>query len=755
MRRFLRVTSWFELVIFALAWLPSQCCAFREQPSSALPAQRITTALPMRVEVWRDADGNGYQVFFAKDGTLDVPQCGQRFFYLEYCNDQTVDAYAAECRRLSLDSVTLPPAATSKTIVSLLHQCPGITGLRLDAEMDVVGGLFNSDGVFKFDGVDDADKKSEVKSWRMGDYRFDDDDEPDSSVFSQLRTLVVLDSRGLATLRGLANAKNLETLQLALCFDLTDIAAVAQFKNLRCLALKGCGGISDLSALRELKNLENLQLYGIPSARVAEPVFGLATLRALVLSVDEGAVELPSPLPLKDLRQLDLGACDDVRNTARLAELPKLQYLAIPGREDVVSALPPMDTLLELRCVGPRAPGDRRVVDMSFAARHRNLQFLAVENCEQVKDVSGLTLLCCLRRLELGHCVNVADFSPISKLHDLEQLDLSDNRQIQDVSFVIGLEHLARLRCVECPQLCDLSGVARCQRLKCLDILACERASDLSPVASLGSLLALNAAACREERPLSRLPKARQATAIQLGFTTDADTPLSLGNTSALRRAYRREDATLAIWLSKDINRLSLLTSMHELQSLDIFGYRGSFDVSTLPNPSGLRTLVIRNCDGLKDLSSLSMLTGLQSLTITECKNLVDISGLARLPGLRRFELTGVHQVSDLSALAHLKDLVSLALATHGNASDLSVLSTLGRLRWLRVSNADRLRSLAVLAGLKHLELLEASNCGGDILALRALSQLRFLRLLDAGHVSESDFAALRKSLPDCAIDIR
>ena len=122
-------------------------------------------------------------------------------------------------------------------------------------------------------------------------------------------------------------------------------------------------------------------------------------------------------------------------------------------------------------------------------------------------------------------------------------------------------------------------------------------------------------------------------------------------------------------------------------------------------------SLTINNGNRLKDISALTSLQNLNELDLPYCQELTDISALSSLKNLNDLNLFQCEELTDISALASLKNLKRLDLSDCYELTDISALSSLMNLNELYLSNCEELTDISALASLENLESLDLSYC--------------------------------------------
>jgi internalin A len=206
---------------------------------------------------------------------------------------------------------------------------------------------------------------------------------------------------------------------------------------------------------------------------------------------------------------------------------------------------------------------------------------LELHDCADLRDLSALSTLTALRKLNLRRCAQIGDLSPLSMLNGLQSLNLEGCRLISDLSPLSALTALHVLNLGRCPQITDLSPLLSLTALKSLDLYGCGQLSDIRPLSALTALQELNLEGC-----------------IQLS----------------------------------DLSPLSTLTALH---SLDLEGCGQVSDLGPLSALVALTSLDLYGCEQITDLTPLLAISALESLELGRCGRVSDLSQLSRLPNLK------------------------------------------------------------------------------------------------------------------------
>ncbi len=126
------------------------------------------------------------------------------------------------------------------------------------------------------------------------------------------------------------------------------------------------------------------------------------------------------------------------------------------------------------------------------------------------------------------------------------------------------------------------------------------------------------------------------------------------------------------------------LSSLINLQDLNLGHCPRISDLAPLSTLTQLRTLNLWNCLQILDLASLSTLTQLQSISLARCQ-ISNLAPLSTLTQLQNLTLRHCIQILDLAPLSTLTQLQNLDLGDSAQISNLTPLSTLTQLRTLNL----------------------------------------------------------------------
>ena len=284
-----------------------------------------------------------------------------------------------------------------------------------------------------------------------------------------------------------------------------DIAPLADFKHLRTLSLADNPAITDLSSISGLSELTELDLTGTGVTDLS-PIAGLTKLEEL----DLANPDLADLTPLMGLTNLKVLYLDDgslsssaITNLDALAGLVNLEGLYIPSTPNYTNldALSGMTQLRELVMMGTRYSDINSIDSVDFLANMPHLERLILS----VRDIdlTPMAGAVSLSHVELtGGSFRIDSLSTLSGLTELDALILHRSGDTvlcsaQDLTALSSLTQLRRLDLGRVDGLTSLTGLENLTNLEELSIASDSddpniTVTDLSPLAGLTKLHSLN-----------------------------------------------------------------------------------------------------------------------------------------------------------------------------------------------------------------------------------------------------------------------
>lgn len=163
---------------------------------------------------------------------------------------------------------------------------------------------------------------------------------------------------------------------------------------------------------------------------------------------------------LKNLRALTLVDADMISDFSVLATVSKLEELSVESE-----SLKSIEFLQRMPQLKGLALKDGQFFDFRGMEALTHLEWLSIENCGELTDMSGVTSLLSLRELTLEKPYDCPEPS-LAGLTNLERLTLKGFGSCAFLPELTGLEELVLRSCNLPPEL-DLSGLTKLRKLTC------------------------------------------------------------------------------------------------------------------------------------------------------------------------------------------------------------------------------------------------------------------------------------------------
>jgi pentatricopeptide repeat protein len=149
--------------------------------------------------------------------------------------------------------------------------------------------------------------------------------------------------------------------------------------------------------------------------------------------------------------------------------------------------------------------------------------------------------------------------------------------------------------------------------------------------------------------------------------------------------------------------------------------------------------LDIHSCNELEDLSEISKLNNLEILDLRACNKLIDVSSLSKLNNLKHLELSFCENLSNINPISRLNELEFIGLNGCVSLSDVSALSNLNKLSFLDLMGCQKIALISKFSKLPILSKLRLNDTPNirDFKQLMSLPQLRELSWIDEIACSE------------------
>lgn len=267
-----------------------------------------------------------------------------------------------------------------------------------------------------------------------------------------LKELRLVDCDQLTDISGLASLSTVQSLTLSQLEGIENLDAVGEMDDLQRLTLTYLNNVEDVRSLRRLINVRYLNL-DLPSVDVTpllcNPVLENVVLWNVydiqMLSVAENlkALHLLSDQNLQENIQQDYIV--DLSALENMQSLEWLVLMNLPHRN--ADTIQHCTQLKKLRLTGSDVD---RISDLHYLAPLENLESALID-CTYAKDVSALSQLTSIRRLQLFglHRALPHEFD---RLDQLEELDISYGRFFgsRPLSVLRSMDHIKSLHVLDC-----------------------------------------------------------------------------------------------------------------------------------------------------------------------------------------------------------------------------------------------------------------------------------------------------------------
>ena len=321
----------------------SSVTSFGSSSSELIPAQTITSSLPMDVYVQKDKIR---EKVGTTPGSIKVPAGKDRYFDLTGLNSETIAEYQKELDRLGISRVCLSMAVTDSLLkacqeagllsnlkVLLLPNSGELTDIKILAGLQSLEGLM----LGSCEGLrEDFSPLAQLKNLK-GIVLCRAYELTDISFLENLKNLNIVslpDSKNVEDFAPLANLKKLEFLGLPNSVTDQDIQLLQSkgiLANLKSFGLHGPCWIKDFSFLSDMKNLETLDLIECVHFADLSVLSGSKNLFHLNLSHCHDVTDLSPLSNFEKLVFLHMSGCSHPEDIQPLAKLRKLKNLYLPG----------------------------------------------------------------------------------------------------------------------------------------------------------------------------------------------------------------------------------------------------------------------------------------------------------------------------------------------------------------------------------------------------------------------------------------
>jgi len=301
-------------------------------------------------------------------------------------------------------------------------------------------------------------------------------------------------------------------------------------------------------------------------------------------------------------------------------------------------------------------------------------------NGERLKDISALSEVKNLEILHLEDCTKIENFDIGKSASKLKYLYLGGyykHFSSPDLSFIENYENLESLTIQSLGSI-DLSPIKKLTKLKKFSVENSESIENLNFLSANKNLKILSIVNCKNLNDISAIRNMNQLEYLDMigeHQILDFESIYILKNLKTLS-IQGSEAQMLEIDTSKFANVFDELTELS-------ISHSTISDLSLLEEMEKLKILNLYNLPNMVDLSSISKLENLRHLTISDMENLIDINDIGSLSNLQGLSLSFLDNVSDISFISKLSELESLTLRYCDKVVDVSPIANLQELRWL------------------------------------------------------------------------
>jgi len=378
-----------------------------EEPT--LPSQTIHSQL--RIDVFAREPGSfTTRKVGVTPGTVNIPECTDRYFYLDGLNENNIEDYKKELHRLQICRIQLPVR---------------MSDLQFRAYCE--SGLLSNVLALQIAWSNVSSSSSFVKAPVLRELSISGDTQQSLPSLDNLSSLEILNigCPNLSSLPSLSKLSNLTELILIPCRKLETLPSLDSLTKLRVFELSNGSGLKSLPSFANLSSLERLVMSGINLSELPS-LDKLPNLRYLVLahiseltsvSVADStklATVILTGLPklndisklsiLRDLQTLMLRNCPNLSDIRPLAWLPNLIDISITESNKIRNFYP-LAAAKKAKKLSISIPDN----NLAFLQGMKELETLRLIRCPNLTDVNGLTKVKKLKKVGFEDCENITD----------------------------------------------------------------------------------------------------------------------------------------------------------------------------------------------------------------------------------------------------------------------------------------------------------------------------------------------------------
>ncbi|CAN1832661.1 Disease resistance protein L6 [Linum perenne] len=437
-----------------------------------------------------------------------------------------------------------------------------------------------------------------------------------------------------SSLSFLPSSLTFQLLEIESCPVITEIrGAGGLWESLPNLDVRRCSRLTDIGALHSMVNLESLVLDGIGLTKsVPSSLSMFKKLWKLCLS-HISLEQFPDLSNLKNLKELWIIDCNKLIKVTGLHTLESLELLKelcvqVCGVLEKLPSLSKLTKLHKLEIGWCRALVEIHGVGelwdtLLHLSSLKNLRELAIRNCLELIEVTGLDMLELLELLELEGC-----------------------RSIKMLTDLSGLVKLTTFTIWGCTQLTEVRGLGRLESLLHLWIFGCQSIKELPNLSGLKNLTIFHVTKCRQLKEVNGLEGLKDLEHLDFMGCRNMRGELDISNFKNLKMLR-----------VSGCNKLIQVTGLDTLESLEFLSMAWSGSVKKLPDLSGLvklKTLDVEGCTQLTEIRGLEKLELLEDLDVSSCESIKELPNLSGLKKLNKLRLKGCRQLKEVKGIEEL-----------------------------------------------------------------------------------------------------
>lgn len=414
-------------------------------------------------------------------------------------------------------------------------------------------------------------------------------------------------------LKALQVMPDVESLDISNCNLIYDFSPITKMQYLKQFAGHNCQMMKDIQFLNNCRDLEVLNVSGSPISDISN--LGNFTKLKLVNFTGTKITSLRGIEKCQDLLELSIWGCIGIRDLTPISTAYKLRTLDM----DYTS-----------------------VDDLYPLINLKQLEFLFMDNCDMLKDYTGLGALTGLKSL-FADGKNMLPVSQLENITELKNLVIvtMKNRKILSAEPFSVLHNLQEL-VLEGNALSSVEPLKDLVKLNKFDITANSTVKDVS---------------C-----LSRLTKLKK---FLIGGGGDAK---SLKNTKL--------GAGVSACSQMEISDVSVISNFTNLVEFNITNNPKVRTIEGIKNCQVLEECYLNKCTQLEEISELGYIKTLQKLHLNYCPKIKDLYFLQYLPNMLELQFDGTI-VNSVAFLSNFKKSNNMYLLK-GYGSDLLSVNVIG-----------------------------------------------------------------------------